>query len=77
MPTSTPTRFLDRVQDVTTDVEGFLLTTLGFGSLNVETVGRDEKFQMRGIKDPTELRDLIMREIAALHPQPQASTVSV
>jgi membrane protein YdbS with pleckstrin-like domain len=58
---------LNRVQDVTTDVEGFLPTMFGFGTLNVETAGRDEKFQMNGIQNPTDLRDLIMREIAALH----------
>ena len=42
---------LNRVQDVTTDVEGFLATIVGFGTLNVETAGREE----------------IMREVAALH----------
>ncbi len=58
---------LNRVQDVTTDVEGFLPTMFGFGTLNVETAGRDEKFEMYGIMHPTELRDLIMQEVAALH----------
>jgi uncharacterized membrane protein YdbT with pleckstrin-like domain len=58
---------LDRVQDVTTDVEGIFPTLFGFGTLNVETAGRDEKFQMYNISHPAELRDLIMREIAALH----------
>ena len=61
---------LNRVQDVTTDVEGFLPTIFHFGTLNVETAGREEKFQMKGIVKPTELRDLIMREIAALNPPP-------
>jgi membrane protein YdbS with pleckstrin-like domain len=58
---------IDRVQDVTTDVDGFLATTFGFGRLNIETAGREDKFQMWGIKDPVELRDLIMQEIAAIH----------
>jgi uncharacterized membrane protein YdbT with pleckstrin-like domain len=58
---------LNRVQDVTTDVEGFLPTMFNFGTLNVETAGRDEKFEMSGIMQPTELRDLIMQEVAALH----------
>jgi uncharacterized membrane protein YdbT with pleckstrin-like domain len=57
---------LSRVQDVTTDVEGFIPTIFGFGTLNVETAGREEVFQMQGIKEPTELRDLIMREVAVL-----------
>ena len=63
---------LNRVQDVTTDIEGFLPTMFGFGTLDVETAGRDEKFKMRGIKNPTELRDLIMREIADLSKTPGA-----
>ena len=58
---------LNRVQDVTTDVEGFIPTLFRFGTLDVETAGRDEKFEMYGITHPVELRDLIMREVAALH----------
>jgi uncharacterized membrane protein YdbT with pleckstrin-like domain len=65
---------LAKVQDVTTDVEGFLPTIFHFGTLNVETAGREEKFQMRGISNPTELRDLIMREIAVLNPTPVPAT---
>lgn len=57
---------LDRVQDVTTNVDGFLATMVGFGTLNVETAGRDEEFQMAGVANPEGLRDLIMKEIADL-----------
>jgi uncharacterized membrane protein YdbT with pleckstrin-like domain len=57
---------LSRVQDITTNVEGFFPTLIGYGTLNVETAGRDEKFCMNGIAHPEEIRDLIMREIAAL-----------
>ena len=70
---------LNRVQDVTTDVEGVFETLFGFGTLNVETAGRDEKFTMQGIQHPVELRDLIMREVAALHAdgQPNQSATGV
>lgn len=57
---------LSRVQDITTDVEGFLPTFIGYGTLNVETAGRMEKFSMNGIAHPEAIRDLIMREIADL-----------
>ncbi|HEX7651686.1 MAG TPA: PH domain-containing protein [Candidatus Paceibacterota bacterium] len=57
---------LDRVQDVTTSVDGFLATMVGFGTLNAETAGRDEQFQMMGVANPEGLRDLIMREVADL-----------
>lgn len=57
---------LSRVQDITTDVEGFFPTLIGYGTLNVETAGRQEKFSMNGIAHPEAVRDLIMREIADL-----------
>jgi len=57
---------LARVQDITTDVEGFFPTLIGYGALNVETAGSMEKFCMQGIAHPEATRDLIMREIADL-----------
>ncbi|MDR3546744.1 MAG: PH domain-containing protein [Candidatus Pacebacteria bacterium] len=58
---------LNRVQDVTTEVSGLFATIFGYGALDVETAGRDEKFGMYDIQNPEGLRDLIMREVAALH----------
>jgi uncharacterized membrane protein YdbT with pleckstrin-like domain len=58
---------LVRVQDVTTDVRGILATLLGYGDIHVETAGSHEKFYMRDVHAPEYLRDLIMREVAALH----------
>jgi hypothetical protein len=60
---------LAHIQDVTTDVNGILPTLFGFGTIHVETAGHEERFLMSGIRDPQGLRDLIMREIAALHAQ--------
>ncbi len=59
---------LARVQDVTTDVAGFLPTLIGFGSLRVQTAGEaSHHFVMQGIPHPEDVRDLIMREIAEMH----------
>ncbi len=58
---------LIRVQDVTTGVRGVFGTLLGFGSINVETAGSDEKFIMDGLTSPDKIRDLIMREVSLLH----------
>ena len=61
---------LSRVQDVTTDVEGFLPTLFGFGTLRVETAGdASQHFSMTGIRNPETIRDLILREIDALRQQ--------
>lgn len=58
---------LARVQDVTTDVNGFFNTVLGFGTLKVQTAGAEEELIMEDIIGPQHLRDFIMKEIAALH----------
>ena len=58
---------LNRVQDVTTNTDGLFATVFGYGALDVETAGRDEKFGMYGIQNPEGIRDLIMREVSALH----------
>ncbi len=58
---------LNRVQDVTTEIHGFFPTLIGYGTLVVQSAGAHEYFDMHGIPHPQELRDLIMREIAALH----------
>lgn len=58
---------LVRVQDVTTDVHGIIATLIGFGDIHVETAGSVERFDMRNVRSPEFLRDLIMREVALLH----------
>ena len=58
---------LNRVQDVTTDVHGIFATLLGYGTLTVQSAGANDYFHMHGIPDPQDLRDIIMKKIAALH----------
>lgn len=58
---------LIRMQDVTTDVQGILATLIGYGNINVETAGSNEKFRMSGIRSPEYIRDVIMTEVAKLH----------
>jgi uncharacterized membrane protein YdbT with pleckstrin-like domain len=58
---------LNRVQDVTIEMEGFLPTMFSFGSLDVETAGRTEQFSMDDIVNPQGIRDLILREVDALN----------
>lgn len=58
---------LNRVQDVTTEVHGLFATLLGFGTLIVQSAGANDFFRMHGIENPQDLRDLVMKEIAALH----------
>lgn len=63
---------LGHVQDVTTDVNGLFPTLFGYGTLRVETAGdASQHFLMGGIPNPEGIRDLILREISALHPTAQ------
>ena len=55
--------FLSRIQDVTTNVEGVLPSFLGIGDINVESAGAVEKFYMRGIPRPEQMRDLILKYV--------------
>lgn len=62
---------LVRVQDVTTSVDGIFADLFGFGTVQVETAGTaSHQFVMDGVANPVGMRDLIMREIALLHPAP-------
>lgn len=57
---------LGRIQDVTIDTRGFFHSILDIGDINVQTAGTVERFTMRNIPDPPELRDIILQH-AALH----------
>ncbi|OGG47443.1 hypothetical protein A3D66_02480 [Candidatus Kaiserbacteria bacterium RIFCSPHIGHO2_02_FULL_50_9] len=53
---------MDRIQDVTVDVHGFIPTLLNFGDLQVQTAGVEQKFIIRGVPRPQHIKDIIMRE---------------
>lgn len=55
---------LSRVQDVTTEVEGVLSSLLGIGDIVVQSAGAVDKFRMRGIPRPEQMRDIIMKYVA-------------
>lgn len=67
---------LARIQDVTTDVDGFLPTLIGFGKLKVQTAGQDEDFFFYDVPHPQDTRDLILDQVAAIqhaHMTPNAA----
>jgi len=53
---------LDKIQDVTIDINGFLATFLLFGNLRIQTAGEVEEFVIRGIKDPTTIKNTILEQ---------------
>jgi len=57
---------LDRVQDVTTEVKGFLPTLLKYGDVIIQTAGEQGRFVMRNVPDPYALKDAIVRAHGSL-----------
>lgn len=51
---------LERIQDVTTDVYGFLPTMLNFGDVQIQTAAEEEHFVFRQIPNPYGIKNLIM-----------------
>jgi hypothetical protein len=54
---------LNRVQDVTTNVDGALSSALGIGNIIVQSAGAVDEFRMNGIPHPEVMRDVIMKYV--------------
>lgn len=52
---------LDRVQDITTHVQGVIGTLLRYGSVIVQTAGSEKEFVIDQIANPEALRDVISK----------------
>ena len=53
---------LDRIQDITVDVKGFLPTMLKFGDIHVQTAGMGNEFHIMQAPEPYKVKDMIVRE---------------
>lgn len=51
---------LDRIQDVTTRVEGLTPTMFNFGDVHIQTAGREKEFIFRQVPDPYGVKDLLL-----------------
>lgn len=52
---------LDRIQDITTHVEGLLETFLDYGDISVQTAGEEKLFYVRDVPSPAKLKELMMK----------------
>lgn len=50
---------MDRVQDITIEVNGLLASLLNFGNVHVQTAGIGQKFVIKGIPHPKEIKRVI------------------
>jgi uncharacterized membrane protein YdbT with pleckstrin-like domain len=49
-----------KIQDVTTEVMGFLPSVLNYGDVKVQTAGEENEFVFRTISDPYNVKNIIM-----------------
>jgi len=54
---------LDKIQDVTVEVHGFIPTLFHFGSLHVQTAGDQREFIIKDIAQPQKVKDVISSSI--------------
>lgn len=52
-----------KIQDVTSEVTGFLQTVVNFGDVTVQTAGEEENFLFRTISDPYRIKEMIMNQM--------------
>lgn len=53
---------LDKIQDVSVEINGLLATFLSFGVLRVQTAGEVEQFVLHGIKNPNVIKKLMLEQ---------------
>lgn len=51
---------LEKIQDITTNIQGIIKTFLNYGDMQVQTAAEQEKFLFHNIARPEEVKDLIM-----------------
>ncbi len=51
---------LERIQDVTAEVEGVISTLIDFGSIRVETAGDEEDFVIHFVPHPKHFKEMIL-----------------
>jgi membrane protein YdbS with pleckstrin-like domain len=57
---------LERLQDVTTSVDGIIATLLDYGTLEMQTAGEERNFRERGLPSPSTLKAAILEASDAL-----------
>ncbi|MCK9352076.1 MAG: PH domain-containing protein [Candidatus Paceibacterota bacterium] len=53
---------LDKIQDVSVDVHGVIATFLSFGTLRIQTAGETGEFGIKGIKEPDQVKKIILEQ---------------
>lgn len=51
---------LYKIQDITSEVKGFIASLFNYGNLLIQTAGAMDKFMIKGVPNPEDLRKAIM-----------------
>ena len=57
---------LEKLQDITVEIQGIIATLLDYGSVNAETASHTDEFDARGLPHPREIKSVILRAIDEL-----------
>lgn len=60
---------LEKIQDITVEINGVIETFLNFGDIIVETAGEEKELEFRQIPNPEESKNLIWEQYHAATPQ--------
>lgn len=60
---------LNRMQDISVNVNGILATFLDYGTLEIQTAGEEEKFRVTGIPSPADIKSTIISASDSLSPK--------
>lgn len=50
---------ISKIQDITTEVMGFIPTVLNFGDVHIQTAGEESRFLFRNVPDPYRIKGLV------------------
>lgn len=56
---------LAQVQDITTEIKGFLPTFFNYGNLIIQNAGAMTKFHLKNVRSPNKLREVILQLVDA------------
>ena len=52
---------MERIQDVSINIKGIIATFLDFGDIHAQTAGESQKFIIKGIRRPKQIKEIIMK----------------
>jgi uncharacterized membrane protein YdbT with pleckstrin-like domain len=61
----------ERVQDITTEVNGLIATFLGYGDLHVQSAGERREIMMRGAQQPSENKHFLLTQLNKVMETPE------